>query len=309
MDATKFPVWIDGKMADPSCAGVHIMTPSLHYGWGAYEGIRFYATEQGPAAFLLTAHLRRLRRSATALGMNIPYTEQDLAEACRRVVAASGLNAGYIRPLVFLGEGAMSVAARIHDVRVAIGCWAWDSYLGGEAEDGVRVRTSGWTRIHPNAIPPCVKSTGGYINASLARLEAVRGGDDEAIMLNGAGRVAEASAANVFVVSGGVLSTPPTHEGILPGITRQAVLEIAAESGMTTAQRPLCPAELRTADEVMLAGTAMELVPVATVDGLPVGASGDRPVFDLLRSRFSLATTGRLPGHEDWAERLAPPAG
>ena len=205
--------------------------------------------------------------------------------------------------MVFLAEGAMSVAAQLDRVRVAIGCWAWPGYLGDGA---VRVRTSGWVRSSPNAIPPTVKSTGGYLNASLARLDAARGGDQEAIMLNAAGRVAEASAANVFVVSGGRLATPPLSEGILPGITRDAVLEIADDLGRPVDQRPIAPAELRTADEIILAGTAVELVAVSTVDG--VSLPGRRPVFDQLRSMFDLAVRGELAGRQDWAEALFPDA-
>lgn len=301
MSATFFPVWIDGAVVDAPAATVHIMTPTLHYGWGAYEGVRFYDTKLGPAAFRLTPHLRRLRRSAQALGMEIPFTERQLLDACRDVVATSGLHDGYLRPLVFLAEGAMSVAAQLDQVRVAIGCWSWDSYLG-DASKGIRTRTSGWVRSSPNSIPPCVKSTGGYLNASLARLDAVRGGDQEAIMLNAAGRVAEASAANVFIVSDGVLSTPPQSEGILPGITRTAVLTIAEDIGLAVTERPIAPAELRTADEVMLAGTAVELVAVSTVDDISLGET--RPVFDKLRSLFDMAIVGQLSGRSDWAEVL-----
>jgi branched-chain amino acid aminotransferase len=266
MNATAFPVWIDGTVVEANAAHVHIMTPSLHYGWGVYEGVRFYATQNGPAAFRLTAHLERLRRSAKALGMNIPFTDAALVDACKQVVSRSGLAAGYIRPIVFLREGAMSVAAQLEDVRVAIGCWAWSSYLGSSSER-IRVRTSGWTRSSPNSLPPSVKSTGGYINASLARLDAIRGGDQEAIMLNAAGRVAEASAANVFMVMEGELLTPPLSEGILPGITRDSIISMAQDIGINVIERPIAPAELRSASEIMLAGTAVEWVSVGTLDG------------------------------------------
>ncbi|MCS7476817.1 branched-chain amino acid transaminase [Umezawaea endophytica] len=305
MNATSFPVWIDGAVVPADRATVHVMTPTLHYGWGVYEGVRFYETARGPSAFRLTAHLRRLRTSARALSMEIPYTDDELARACRDVVAVSGLSSGYLRPLVFLAEGAMSVAAQLDHVRVAIGCWSWPSYLGDQ-EAGIRVRTSGWVRSAPNAVPPSVKSTGGYVNASLARLDAVRSGAQEAIMLNAAGRVAEASAANVFIVVGGELATPPLSEGILPGITRDAVLAMADDLGVSVVERPIAPAELRVASEVMLAGTAVELTAVAVLDDVPLSA--DRPVFDELRARFDLAVQGGLPGREDWAEALTPDA-
>lgn len=301
MRATDFPVWIDGKVVPPASAYVNIMTPSLHYGWGAYEGVRFYETRNGPAAFRLRTHLARLRDSAEALGMVMPYTEPELYEACKQIVAESGLTSGYLRPLVFLAEGEMSIAAQLGSVHVAIGCWAWNSYLG-DASEGLRVRTSGWVRSAPNALPPSIKSTGGYINASLARLDAMRGGDQEAIMLNSAGRVAEASAANVFVVSEEMLVTPPLSEGILPGITRDSVISMARDIGMRVIERPIAPAELRTASEVMLAGTAVELLAISTLDGIPL--KRHRPVYSELRSLFDLAIRGQLQGREGWAESL-----
>lgn len=301
MSAIDYPVWIDGKVVPAESANISIMTPSLHYGWGAYEGVRFYETDHGPAAFRLGAHLTRLRRSANALSMDMPYSDRDLLEGCKRVVAESGLKSGYLRPLVFLAEGEMSVAAQLGKVRVAIGCWAWNSYLGDSSE-GLRVRTSGWVRSAPNALPPSIKSTGGYVNASLARLDAVRCGDHEAIMLNTAGRVAEASAANVFVVSDGCISTPSLSEGILPGITREVVMSIINDIGMTVIERPIAPAELRTASEVMLAGTAVELLAVGRIDG--VSLPSQRPVFNELRPFFDLAIRGKLQGRESWAESL-----
>ncbi|OPK10984.1 hypothetical protein BZ163_07125 [Pseudomonas sp. VI4.1] len=290
---------MDGTVVEANAACVHIMTPSLHYGWGVYEGIRFYKTPNGPAAFRLTAHIERLRRSAKALGMNIPFTDAELVNACKQVVSRSGLTAGYIRPIVFLREGSMSVAAQLEDVRVAIGCWAWSSYLGNSSKR-IRVRTSAWTRSSPNALPPSIKSTGGYINASLARLDAIRGGDQEAIMLNAAGRVAEASAANVFMVMGGELVTPPLSEGILAGITRDSIITIAQDMGLTVIERPIAPAELRSASEIMLAGTAIEWVSVGTLDGQILDKTN--AIFLEIRARFDLAIEGSLSCREAWAE-------
>jgi branched-chain amino acid aminotransferase len=308
MDVTSGPVWIDGEVVAGADAMVHVLNPSLHYGWGAYEGIRFYPSRTpeltGPLVFRLPEHIRRLINSARALGMRVPYSEDELIRACADMALRSGLSSGYLRPLVFLREGAMSVAGQLDQVRVAIGCWAWSGYLP-DADQGIRVRTSGWVRSGPAQLPPSVKSTGGYINPSLARLEAVRGGDHEAILLNQAGRVAEASAANVFALLDGVLVTPPVSEGILPGITRDAVLTMAADVGVPTEQRPLAPADLRMADEVLLAGTAMELVAVTTLDGLPVGDGVAGPVFTKLRAEFDQAITGQLPAHRDWLTDVA----
>ena len=304
MDVTRAPVWVDGRVLPPEESTVHLMNPSLHYGWGVYEGIRFYPAHpssgrSGPLGFQLDAHLARLRRSAQALGMVIPYTTEELVAACADLVGRSGLQNGYLRPLVMLKPGAMSVAAQLEEVSVAIGCWEWNGYLP-DAEAGIRVRTSGWIRNGPAQLPPSIKSTGGYINPSLARLEAVRSGDHEAIMLNQSGRIAEASAANVFVVLDGVLTTPPPEEGILPGITRASVMELATDLGITVRERPLAPADLRIADEVMLAGTAMEVVAVSTLDGLPVGTGKPGPVYAVLRRAFEDATTGRLSDKHSW---------
>ncbi|WP_326952349.1 branched-chain amino acid transaminase [Amycolatopsis sp. NBC_01286] len=299
MNVTDGPVWLDGRLVDSGDAVVHLMNPSTHYGWGAYEGIRFYPGRSGPLVFRLREHVNRLFTSAQALGMRIPFTGREIVAACAELVERSGLSSGYLRPLVFLRPGVMSVAAQLDQVQVAIGCWEWAGYLP-EAGGGIRVRVSGWVRSGPAQLPPSVKSTGGYLNPSLARLEAVRGGDHEAILLNQAGRVAEASAANVFAVVDGTLVTPPAEEGILPGITRDAVLTLADDLGIPTRERPLARIELRTAAEVLLAGTAMEVVAVTRLDGMPVGDERPGPVFGALRSAFDRAISGRLPAHRDW---------
>jgi branched-chain amino acid aminotransferase len=308
VDVTEGSVWIDGTVVDSTDAVVHLMNPTMHYGWGAYEGIRFYASAnpslRGPLVFRLREHLRRLAASARALGMRVPYNEEELVVACADLVARSGLASGYLRPLVYLKPGAMSVAAQLDQVQVAIGCWPWPGYLPG-GDEGIRVRTSGWVRSGPAQLPPSVKSTGGYLNPSLARLEAVRGGDHEAILLNLAGRVAEASAANVFAVIDGELVTPPVEEGILPGITRDALLHLAAHLGIPAAQRPLAPAQLRAADEGLLVGTAMEVVAVSTIDGMPVGEGKPGPVFGALRAAFDDVISGALPTRLDWVTDVA----
>lgn len=308
MDVTSNDVWMDGEIVAGSSAMTHVMTPSLHYGWGVYEGIRFYESrnpsQPGPLCFRLNEHLDRLNNSARALGMSIRYDRAELVEACAELAIRSGLRAGYLRPLVMLAPGAMSVAAQLEQTSVVIGCWEWSGYLP-PAGDGIRVRTSGWVRNGPAQLPPSVKSTGGYINPSLARLEAVRSGDHEAILLNAAGRVAEASAANVFAVLDGALVTPSLEEGILPGITRDAVLRMAADLGIATQQRPVAPAELRIAQEVILAGTAMEVTSVTKLDGLPVGDGKVGPVFNAVRASFEDAIGGVLPGHQDWVTDLS----
>lgn len=308
MDVTTEAVWIDGRIVEGPEAKVHVMSPSLHYGWGAYEGIRFYTSHDperpGPLIFRLSEHLRRLRDSSEALGMRLPHSEEELTSACVDLVRRSGLPEGYLRPLVMLRAGAMSVAGQIDDVSVVIGCWTWSGYVGG-ADTGISVRTSSWVRCGASQIPPSVKSTGGYLNPSLARMEAVRGGDHEAILLNQAGRVAEASAANVFAVIDGTLTTPPLDEGILPGITRDAVLTLAADAGMPTLCRPIEPEELHAAEELMLAGTAMELASVVRLDGKPVGQGRPGPWFTTLRAALDDAFHGRAADHREWSTDCA----
>jgi branched-chain amino acid aminotransferase len=307
VDVTGNDVWVDGRIVAAADAHTPLMGPSLHYGWGAYEGIRFYPSRNpdrpGPLCFRLGEHVHRLISSARALGMRVPYGHAELVAACAEIAVHSRLPSGYLRPLVMLAPGAMSVAAQLGHVQVAIGCWAWSGYLP-DADAGIRVRTSGWVRSGPAQLPPTVKCTGGYVNPSLARLEAVRSGDHEAILLNQAGRIAEASAANVFGLLDGTLVTPPVSEGILPGITRDAVLAMAGDLGIPAVERPLAPAELRVADEVMLTGTAMEVVAVTTLDGMPIGDGAPGPVFAKLRATFDDAVAGVLPGRLDWTTDL-----
>ncbi|MBQ1082403.1 branched-chain amino acid transaminase [Nocardiopsis sp. B62] len=311
MDVTTEAVWMDGEIVSGPEAMVHVMTPSLHYGWGAYEGIRFYTSDDperpGPLIFRLAEHLSRLEASSEALGMSLPHSQEELIAACVQLVRRSGLSEGYLRPLVMLRAGAMSVAGQIDDVSVVIGCWTWSGYVS-DADSGISVRTSSWVRCAASQIPPSVKSTGGYLNPSLARLDAVRGGDHEAILLNQEGRVAEASAANVFAVIDDTLVTPPLSEGILPGITRDAVLTLAEDHGMPTLCRPVEPRELSGAEEVMLAGTAMELAPVVRIDGSPVGQGRPGPWYAKLRGALDGAFHGRCEDHQDWSTDCSPDA-
>lgn len=302
------PVWVDGALQDSVSATTPLMSPSLHYGWGAYEGIRFYESNRGQECaalgFRVREHMERLLRSAGALEMIVPYTVAQLMDACGQLVRHVGLTEGYLRPVVLLRPGAMSVAARLEDVQVAIGCWPWTGYLQ-DADNGIRVRTSTWVRTGPSQIPPGVKSTGGYLNPSLAKLEAVRAGDHEAILLNAAGRIAEASAANVFAVVDGVMTTPSVDEGILPGITRDSVLKFARDLGVPTRERPIEQELLSDAEEVFLTGTAMEIVSVSHIDGQPVGGGRERPMFTRLRAVFDEVIRGHRTEYADWNLNLS----
>ncbi|MFI6645525.1 branched-chain amino acid transaminase [Streptomyces sp. NPDC050504] len=290
-------IWMDGLLVPWDEARVHVLTQSLHYGWAVYEGIRAHGTADGPAVFRLDDHLARLTRSARVYMMDIPYTEGELARAVCDLVAATGSASCYVRPLVYLGYGSMGVALDLTAVRVTVAAWPWEE---GRPARNWRLMTSAWRRNHQDAIPPLAKATGAYLNSSLAKLGAVRSGCDDALMLTPTGHVAEASAANVFLVSGGVLRTPPVTEGILPGITRATVLELARAAGVPTEERPVAHAEAYTADELFLTGTAVGVVPVEAVDTRVVGRETPGPVTRLLRAAYEEAVRGKGTRSGEW---------
>ena len=222
-------IWMDGKLVPWDQAQVHVLTHSLHYGSGVFEGIRTYATADGPAVFRLTDHIERLLDSAKLIMMEIPYSRDELVEACRLVVRESGLDSCYVRPIAFLGYGEIGLNPLPCDVNVAIAVWPWGAYLGEESlATGVRVKVSSWRRMDPNVNPVVAKGTGIYINSSLAKVEAVKSGYDEAILLNTQGYVAECTGENVFIVRDGVLVTPTLASGALAGITRDSIMTIDA---------------------------------------------------------------------------------
>ena len=297
-DAVKF-VWLDGRMVDARDANVPVSTLALHYGIGFFEGIRCHATAAGPALFRLRDHLARLRRSAAVYGVTLPYDEETLAAACAQVVVDNGLTDCYVRPLVFLGEGANPLAAPF---RCAILASPGGPLAGGARPAGVTAQISSFQRFGANALPPAAKATGQYLNAFLAIREAVRGGHDEAILLNEAGYVADGWAHNVFVVESGTLVTPPLWTGGLPGITRDSLLKLAAENAIPTAERPLVRSDLYLADECLLTGTAVGVAAVTRIDGRPVGAGVPGPVGARLAKLLTEAVTGAATAHPEWLE-------
>jgi branched-chain amino acid aminotransferase len=286
-------IWLDGALVDWHEAKVHVLTHALHYGSGVFEGIRAYETDRGTGVFRLTAHLERLRRSAEMYFMPLRYTNAELAAAVHETVAANALPSCYVRPLVFRGYGEMGVNPLDSPVQVAIATWPWGAYLGeGALKDGVRAMVSSWRRIGPNTIPAAAKGTGQYLNSQLAKIEAVKHGYDEAILLNEAGFVADGTGENLFVVKDGALLTPPTQASCLSGITREAVIELAAGLGHETRERDLTRADLYFADEVFLTGTAAEVTPVRSVDDHEVGAG---PVTAAIQAAFFDVVHGRSP--------------
>jgi branched-chain amino acid aminotransferase len=296
-------IWFDGELIDYEDVQVHVLSHALHYGSGVFEGIRAYATDKGPGVFHLSDHVARLRRSAEQYYMEIPFTDEQIKAGIHETIRANGLEACYIRPLVFRGRAEMGVNPLNCPVHVMIAVWKWGAYLGDDAiENGIRCMISSWRRIGPNTMPATAKASGQYLNSQLAKIEALKHGFDEAILLNEQGMIADGSGENVFAVHKGRLLTPPISASCLPGITREAVMEMAETIGVSTVERDLTRAELYFADEVFLTGTAAEVTPVASLDDHPIGKG---PITTQIQSIFFDVVHGR---HELSAQYLEYPA-
>ncbi|MER3410015.1 MAG: branched chain amino acid aminotransferase [Thermoleophilia bacterium] len=301
-------IWLNGDLVDWPEARVHVASHGLHYGTGVFEGIRCYATDQGPAVFRLRDHLRRLEASAGLLYMRLPYTVEELRRATHELVQVNGLSECYIRPIAFFGYGELGVHTGSNPVEVAIICWPWGAYLSEEGQRaGIRVMVSSWRRVGPNTIPHAAKATGVYLNSMLATHEARRCGYDEAIMLTEDGYVADGPGETVFAVRDGVIATPPLATSILPGITRDTVLRLARDLGHPVVERPLIRSDLYLADEVFMTGTAAEVTPVRSVDDHELGAG---PVTLALQRAYMDVVHGRDQRYRDWLDlvKVAAPA-
>ncbi|MDP8992868.1 MAG: branched-chain amino acid transaminase [Actinomycetota bacterium] len=296
-------IWMDGGLVDWDDATVHVLTHSLHYGCGVFEGIRAYATRQGPAVFRLTDHIRRLFNSAKIFMIDVPFTVEQVIDATRETVRANGLESCYIRPLVYLGYGEMGLNPLPCPVRVCIAVWPWGTYLGDEGvQRGVRLKISSWQRHDPNAMPPAAKGTGMYLNSCMAKVEALKAGYDEAILLSPQGYVSECSGENLFVVKDGRLLTPPTSAGALEGITQRSVMTIARDLGFEHEVAHLLRSDLYTAEEAFLTGTAAEVVPIRSVDDREIGEPG--PVTRKIQDTFFAAVKGEADRYKDWLEHV-----
>jgi branched-chain amino acid aminotransferase len=294
-------IWMDGELVPWDDAKVHVLTHSLHYGSGVFEGIRTYSAPEGPAVFRLTDHIQRLFDSAKLIVMTIPYTREEIVEACKLTVRATGLDSCYVRPIAFLGYGEIGLNPLPCSVEVAIAAWPWGSYLGEESlEAGVRMKVSSWRRMDPNINPVAAKGTGIYINSSLAKVEAVQSGYDEAILLNTHGFVAECTGENLFIVKDGVVITPPLSSGALAGITRDSVMTIARDLGYPVKEEQLLRHDLYLADEAFLTGTAAEVVPIQSVDDREIGGRG--PITTALQETYFGAVRGEVDRYKDWLE-------
>jgi branched-chain amino acid aminotransferase len=294
-------IWMNGELVDWADATVHVGVHGLHYGTGVFEGIRCYETEQGPAVFRLTDHLERLHNSARLLYMDIPYTIDELRAACMDVIGVNGLPECYLRPIAFFGYGELGVATAGNPVDTVIMSWPWGAYLGEEGlKNGIRVKVSSWKRVGPNTIPHASKATGIYLNSMLAVTEANRAGYDEAILLTDDGFIADGSGENVFVVKDGKISTPPLSTSILPGITRDSVIQIAQDLGYTVDEKNLIRSDLISADEVFMTGTAAEVTPIREVDDREIGPPG--PVTRELQTAYLETCRGRSERWAQWLE-------
>jgi branched-chain amino acid aminotransferase len=294
-------IWMNGEMVPWADAKIHVLSHTLHYGTGIFEGIRAYETDQGPAVFRLTEHIERLRNSARILNMPMPYTVEELVDACKLVVRDSGLPSCYVRPIAYYGYGEMGLATTDCTTDVAIAVWPWGAYLGDQAlTTGVRLKVSSWTRHDHNIMPPASKTTGNYANSTLAKMEALRAGYDEAVMLNNAGLVSECSGENVFVDRKDVLITPPLSAGALPGITQDSVMSIARDLGFEIVIDDLARSDLYIADEMFVCGTAAEVSAVNSVDDRAITCPGPKTLA--IAEAYADAVRGRTDRYKTWNE-------
>ncbi|HEX2042471.1 MAG TPA: branched-chain amino acid transaminase [Acidimicrobiales bacterium] len=297
-------IWMDGELVPWDDARVHILTHSLHYGSGVFEGIRAYSTSQGPAVFRLTDHIRRLFNSAKIFLIDIPWTPEQLVEAVKETIRVNGLDACYIRPLVYLGYGEMGLNPLPCPVNVSVAVWPWGTYLGDEGlRRGVRTKISTWHRHSPNAVPVAAKGTGGYLNSSLAKVEALKAGYDEAILLSPQGYVSECTGENLFVVKNGRILTPPVAAGALEGITQDSVTTIARDLGYEIEEANLLRTDLYLAEEAFLTGTAAEVVPIRSVDDREIGEPG--PVTRAIQETYFATVRGEVDRYKDWLEHVS----
>ena len=303
-------IWMNGEFLPWHEAKVHVLTHGLHYGTGVFEGIRAYEGELGTAVFRHREHLERLHQSARLFHMDIPYSVEELREATLELISRNGLKHCYIRPLATRGYGVMGLNPLEAPVDVVIAVWPWGSYLGDEGKDnGIRAKISSWRRFSGSSLIPHAKASGQYLNSVLAKVESLKAGYDEAIMLNEDGVVSEGSGENLFIVRNGQIIEPPQTASVLDGISRRTIHDLAADTGRSVVSRDIARAELYLADEVFLTGTAAEVVPVREIDDRQIGDGRPGPVTVELQKLYDDAVHGRGERHLDWLDPVAKPAG
>lgn len=293
-------IWFNGNLVDWRNAQTHVLTHTLHYGMGVFEGVRAYETSKGAAIFRLQDHTKRLFNSAKITGMHLPYTQEQINQAHIEVVKANKLSSCYFRPMAFYGSNKLGVAPDQNDVQVIVAAWPWGAYLGEEGmQRGIRVQISSFTRHHPNITMIKAKANGNYMNSIMANTEATRNGYDEAIMLDANGFVAEGSGENVFIINDGKLYTPAL-DAALDGITRRTVMAIAADMQLRVTEKRITRDEVYCADEVFFTGTAAEVTPIREVDGRTIGCGARGPLTTEIQQRYFDIVHGKNAKYESW---------
>jgi len=298
-------IWMDGQMVEWRDAKIHVLTHTLHYGCGAFEGVRAYDAQGGTAIFRLQDHTQRLFNSAKILRMAIPFSMEQVNEAQRAVVRANGLQSCYIRPLVWIGDKKLGVSPKGNDIHVMVAAWAWGAYLGEEGmKRGIRVRTSSYARHHVNITMSQAKTVSNYTNSILANMEATDDGYDEAVLLDNAGFVSEGSGENVYIVKDGVVYTPDLSAGALNGITRSTVLQVCKDLGIEVVQKRITRDECYIAAEMFFSGTAAEITPIREYDRLQIGSGSRGPVTEKIQTAFFDVVNGRNAKYAHWLTKV-----
>jgi branched-chain amino acid aminotransferase len=298
-------IWFDGKLVEWRDAKIHVLTHTLHYGCGAFEGVRAYNTVNGTAIFRLQEHTERLLNSAKILRMNVPFTAEQINEAQKEVVRVNQLQSCYIRPLTWIGDKKLGVSPKGNTIHLMVAAWEWGAYLGEEGlRRGIRVKTSSYARHHVNITMTQAKAVSNYSNSILANMEATEDGYDEALLLDTAGFVAEGAGENIFVIKGGVIYTPDLSAGALNGITRNTVLHIAKDLGLDVVQKRITRDEVYIADEAFFTGTAAEVTPIRELDRIQIGAGARGPITEKIQSAFFDIVNGRNAKYAHWLSKV-----
>ncbi len=298
-------IWMDGEMVEWRDAKIHVLSHTLHYGCGAFEGLRAYKTADGTAIFRLQEHTDRLYNSAKILRMTIPFSKEQVVEAQRAVVRANNLESGYLRPLTWIGSQKMGVSPKGNQIHLMVAAWPWGAYLGEEGlKRGIRVKTSSYTRHHVNITMTQAKAVSNYTNSILANMEALDDGYDEALLLDASGFVSEGAGENIFVIKDGVIYTPDLSAGALNGITRNTVFHIAKDLGLEVVQKRLTRDEVYICDEAFFTGTAAEVTPIRELDRIELGAGSRGPITEKIQSAFFDIVNGRNSRYAHWLTKV-----
>ena len=301
MDDRDGKIWMDGKLVEWRDAKIHVLTHTLHYGCGAFEGVRAYDTANGTAIFRLREHTERLFNSAKILRMKLPFTVEQVMDAQRAVVRENNLKSGYLRPLTWIGSEKLGVSPKGNTIHLMVAAWAWGAYLGEEGlKRGIRVKTSSYTRHHVNITMTQAKAVSNYTNSILANMEAVDDGYDEALLLDASGFVSEGAGENIFVIKNGVVYTPDLSAGALNGITRNTIFSICEDLGLKVVEKRITRDEVYIADEAFFTGTAAEVTPIRELDRIELGAGSRGPLTEKIQAAFFDIVNGRNPKYAAW---------